>query len=231
MLGLIFTGASGVGKSTLAQWAARHFGLPLLPSVTSAVYRDHGTTFEEAFRDPDALTSIQADIHQRTTERLAAVVQPGVEGFADGFVTDRGPDVLVYTALMCHGAYPDGVPTGLDTILKRPDVLTVFVRPCRSVLEKARATDGGRRNLFLSDEWVYRVDGALAYHLESRNIPHITLDGEDHRGRRCSVLRAASGINWRGWPDPESKAVKQRSKGKGTGRKELVIDVKSLMRP
>lgn len=222
MLGIVFTGASGVGKSTLARWAASRFMLPLLPSVTTDVYRERGTTFEEAFRDAERLEEIQHEIHKRTTERLATYVNPAgwprrvgdmIQPRPNGFVTDRGPDVLVYTALMIHGAYPDGLPEELDKILRRPDVLTVFVRPCRAVLDKARDTDGGRRNKFLSDDWVYRVDGGIAYHLETRNIPHITLDGDDHRGRRCSVLRAVSAIKWNGWPEtPPAPTKGQRRK-------------------
>lgn len=204
MLGIVFTGASGVGKSTLAKWSAQQFGLPLLPSVTTDVYRDFGTTFDAAMSDPDALLKIQNEIHKRTADRLNDQLTAGARRVGDmvhpapnGFVTDRGPDVLVYTALMCNGAYPDGVPSDLDRVFKNPAVLVVFVRPCASILSKARATDERRRSLFLSDEWVYRVDGALAYHLESRNIPHITLEGSDARGRRATILRAVNGIRWR----------------------------------
>lgn len=119
MLGIVFTGASGVGKSTLARWASSYYMLPLLSSVTTDVYRERGTTFDAAFAEPD----------------------------------------------------------------------------------------GGRRNKFLSDEWVYRVDGGIAYHLESRNIPHITLDGDDHRGRRASVLRAVDAIRRQVLPEETAKPL------------------------
>lgn len=45
--------------------------------------------------------------------------------------------------------------------MRKSKNLTVFLRPNPVVLAAARASDGGRRNTFLTDEWVYGMDGAV----------------------------------------------------------------------
>jgi hypothetical protein len=172
--GIIFTGASGVGKTTLAQWAAGTFGRRFVASVTAAVYADFGITYDEASRDPGTLLRVQQAIYDRTADRLAAeCTRPG-----RGFVSDRGADVLAYTSILCPTAFQAvGVPGLIDDLMRRPDVVVFYVRPCREVLAEARTDDRGRRNVFLSDEWVYRVDGIIGYRLQANQVPHTEVTG------------------------------------------------------
>lgn len=190
--GIVFTGASGTGKSTLAKWAARKYGLRELPSATKAAYEESGTSYGDAFRDPTILAQIQLDVFRKTAGNLRNAVFSG-----HPWVSERGPDVLIYSSLMCHDALPFPDTIGdIDTVCKRTDVLTVYVRPCPAIIADARARDDGRRNRFLSDEWVYRVDGAIAYHLERFDIPHVTLSSPDWPDRITTVERAVSELIW-----------------------------------
>lgn len=199
--GIIFTGASGTGKSTLARWAARKWGLRELPSATKAAYDEAGVSHDEAFRDPGIMAEVQRDVYRKLANGIR---QAAFSGYP--FVSERGSDVLVYTAFMCHNSFIATVPTNdIDDVCKRPDVLTVYVRPCPLILAEARAADVGRRNRFLSDEWVWRVDGAIAYHLERHVIPHVTLTSPDWPDRTATIERAVSELIWGKRPVPEEE--------------------------
>jgi hypothetical protein len=64
--------------------------------------------------------------------------------------------------------------------------------------------------VFLSDEWVYRVDGGIAYHLETNCVPYVSIEGESHAGRRATVKRAADAIKLAGWRTEAEKSKKKR---------------------
>lgn len=179
MKGVVFCGASGTGKSTLATVTAGRYGFRPLPSITAAVYRDAGVTYAEAMGDPVKLAIIQREIHRRTAERLLLEAYAAPKSPVRGFVSERGIDVLAYTALMVRGSILNedaALPDGIASVLRRADVVTVFVRPCPQVLAEARRDDGERRNVFLTDEWVYRVDGAIRMILEATSVPYLEID-------------------------------------------------------
>lgn len=190
MPGIMFVGASGTGKSTLANWVAGRYSWPLVKSPTHEVYAKYGTTFDKAFSDPDKLAIIQSDILDATVIRLNEAVNKG------SFVSERGFDVVVYSSLMCPGFFRVANHDLIADVARRPDVIVCHLKPCQEVIELARKSDGSRRNMFLSDQWVYGIDGALTSYIEQQNIPHITLAGSEMRGRMRTIERVIAAYDY-----------------------------------
>lgn len=199
MRGVVFCGASGVGKSTLAYATAGRYGFKPLPSLTAEVYGDFGITYTEAMKDAGKLEKIQREIYRRTAARLREYADAEPPAPARGFVSERGLDVQAYTALMLRGATLSDtgeLPDGIAEVLRRSHVVTVFVRPCPEILAESRSDDKGRRNIFLSDEWVYRADGAIRLLLELSGVDYLNLDmpGLVDRMKLIGERCAAAGI-------------------------------------
>jgi hypothetical protein len=183
---LFFSGASGVGKSVLAKWAAQEFGLPLRTSVNSAVYAEHKVTFEQAMADPAVMTACQREIYRRTLIDYQTAIVDG-----RGQVSDRGLDLVAYTAdLLGAHAYADWGLEPLYDIVRRPDALVFFVRPDPAVLDVARRVDGGRRAVWLTEEIVRRIDGAIEMLLEEHRVPYLEVSGSRLKSRMNTVRRA-----------------------------------------
>lgn len=179
MRGVVFCGASGVGKSTLAFATAGRYGFQPLPSLTAEVYQDAGVTYAEAMQDADKLERIQREIYRRTAARLRDLADAEPKYPVRGFVSERGIDVQAYTALMLRNATVNEfgeLPDGIAEVLRRSHVVTVFVRPCPEVVAEARSNDKNRRNIFLTDEWIYKADGAIRMLLEISGVDYVNLD-------------------------------------------------------
>jgi hypothetical protein len=183
---LWFVGASGTGKSTLAQWAAGEFDLPRFESVNTKVYEDHGTTYDQAITDPPLIAHCQREIFRRVLEGFERAVAAG-----RGLAADRCIDLIVYTSDMLGGRafYTDWGLERLTDIARRPESLLFFVRPDPAVLERARATDGGRRTMFLTEDVVRRVDGATEMLLDDLGLKYVTLDSGRMKVRTNTVRR------------------------------------------
>lgn len=186
---MYFVGASGVGKSTLAAWAAAEFGLPLYKSANSAVYKDAGVTFEQALLDPAVLNQCQREIYHRTLAGLSAMAASD-----RGLAADRCIDLVVYTPDMLGGwdFYKDWGLERLEALAKDPRALVFFVRPHPDVTGQARATDGGRRSYFLQDGVVRRIDGGIEFFLEDRGVDHVTVDSPRFKDRARLVKKIVS---------------------------------------
>jgi hypothetical protein len=208
---VFLVGASGTGKSTVAKQLAAAMDLPYCPISAQEGYRHHGTTVEEAFRDPALMEKCQAHVRRHTHKRMEELV-----ALPFGFVTDRAYDLSVYASLLGCPHSKESVRrivelmTAPPTVGNRLAVSVIFFRPHRDVLCVARATDGSRRNQFLTDEWVYRVDGALAHHVRFNGIPHDELP--EH------VVNVADRVAW-------CEALVRTNTGKNTrfGRLELPV--------
>lgn len=200
---IYFSGASGTGKSTLAEWAAREYGLAMLPSVNSAVYRDHGVTFEQAVLDPATIHACQREIYRRHLDQVTAFTARGRDDpeFDKGFATDRGMDLVAYTIDMLGGRdfYSEWGLERLAEACRSDRAITFFVRPHPDILARARAEDGGRRAVFLADDTVRRIDGQVEAVLDEYGVPYMTIDSPRPKDRANAVRQAVRLFAMRYW--------------------------------
>jgi hypothetical protein len=190
---IFFAGASGVGKSALAQAVRDEMGLPYMPSVNNQVYQDLKTTFEDAVIRPQLIYQAQKEIYTRVLANLNAAVASG-----SGLVADRSVDLVVYTVEMLGGwdFYKDWGLDKLEAVVRRPEALLFFVRPHPDVLAVARARDNGRRAMFLTEDCVRRMDGAMEMYFEDRGFKYVTLDSPRMKDR-CRTVRRVVEL-WQG---------------------------------
>ena len=169
-------GASGVGKSTLARALAGELGLSYEPISGQYAYQQHGVTIEHAMRDAPTMARVQVAIADYVGSALEALADR-----PDGYITDRAVDLAVYGSILGFPHPRHKVKRVTNAMFAHPPaplrlaVTVVFIRPDEDILRLARVTDGGRRNQFLTDEWVYRVDGAVCHVLRTGTIDHVEL--------------------------------------------------------
>lgn len=186
---VILTGASGTGKSTLAADLSAALGWELAPSQTAAALKASGINPGEPNPDPAKLEAYQIEVTRRTAAELSDRIARGVP-----FISERGADVNAYTAIHgCRGVRAEeaagDAADELEYIQEQRYVLVVFCRPVALFWQAARDADDGRRAKFLSDHWVYRVDGAIAYSLNCDSVNYLELSGpEDRQARTIKVL-------------------------------------------
>ena len=206
---VFLVGASGVGKSFLAQNVAPLIGVPYFAVSASEGFTHHGTTPEAAMRDAPLMARVQNRIADYTGERLEELARR-----RDGYVTDRAFDLSVYGALLGF-PHPKPKVTRVLNAMNAPAapgtrlaVTVVFIRPEVELTKRARADDGGRRSEFLTNSWILRLDGALCHFLRANFIPHHELPGGmlDIRERMRWVRDAVEATQpgeVSGWLDPD----------------------------
>ena len=98
---LAFCGASGTGKTTLARWAEKEFGLPFNPVGSRSVAKAMG--FDNPY-DVDIPTEDHPKGQRAEFQRRLVIDKRAWEDDHESFVVDRTTvDNLVYT--MFHGVY------------------------------------------------------------------------------------------------------------------------------
>lgn len=181
-----FVGASGVGKTTLAQMVHERFGLPLLSGMTAKALEHTGLDFAKILSDVEAADAYQSCVWRMQLESEAVFWNSE----NDGFVSDRGFDILAYTAILSRVAWKMARSEELSSYIERIRRATMsgrcvvfFVRPHPEV----KAACDGRRDWFLKPDVVGRVDGIVEWLLWSNEIPHVVVRDPDRRDRLASV--------------------------------------------
>lgn len=178
-------GSSGSGKSTLAAALAKQFGHAVIDSPTTAIAARLGM-WAKIMADPAKTRAVQWDIWLDLVARLEAAIRAGRP-----FVADRSIDKAAYTYLMT-GDGPKLTASRayrwlVDQMTDHNSVVA-FLRPVPAILEAARATDGGRRNVFLSDPWVYRVDGVIEVLLKQAGVRYVEITGGTVGERVAAII-------------------------------------------
>ena len=161
-LRIYFVGAHSTGKTTLARWTAKQFGLPLVSEVVRTVLAEREIGLDRL----KAHVELHGEVQQEIFERQRAA-EERIEG---GYVSDRAVDNLVYAADSTFIAarlfqsesfrrYVDHVRGGI----------IFFARPDRRLL----ADDGVRDEV--SWEGVLRIDGAVKLLLEILDLPYVSI--------------------------------------------------------
>ena len=178
-------GASGVGKTTLAKWIHETYGMPLLTGATANARQALGTTYEELQHNQELAERYQWEVFKQ--QRL--LEQPFWAGGLPndrGFVSDRSLDLIAYTAEMAGGVLRELVNSEQFqeyVAHMRLYAATFFIRPHPEV----QATRDGRRDIYLTPEWVYRVDGVIHFLLLTLGIPFVPITTPIQLDRRRIV--------------------------------------------
>ncbi len=149
-----FIGAHSTGKTTMANYVAKKYGIPMLTEVARSILAERELSMDTLRHDLETVDSFQRDIFFR---------QVKAEEGKDSFVSDRSFDNLAYAAQHARilrsvletpeaVAYVDG--------LRREDVVIFFVRPVRSTMRE----DGVREEVVWDE--LNRIDGMVKFMLE-----------------------------------------------------------------
>jgi AAA domain len=167
---VFFLGASGVGKTTLAKHVLGRWGNNLLTGVTSRAAEVSGVKPTECLGDMAALDKYQAAVW---TEQIATEA-PFWTTEHDCFVSDRGVDILAYTARLSRVAWQitrsDSFTAYMERLRLSGRAVVFFVRPVPGLVPL-----DGRRDFFLTPEWQHGVDGMVESMLEQHEVPYIAL--------------------------------------------------------
>lgn len=179
--GVHFVGASGTGKTTLANYVEKKYGLQKLPSAARTVLKEWGlkeTEFAQLMKDQEGYFRYQYRVLCKQIELEDAVSK---------FVADRAFDHAAFSVL--YGRYANRLiktPLMADYFqsLKTGRIL-FLVKPTKECLEKALA-DGDRKE-YLVWEDMHRFDGMLRYIFEIESIPYRQIDMVD-LDERCDLI-------------------------------------------
>jgi predicted ATPase len=156
-------GAHSTGKTTLARWVSKTYGLPLVTEVARAVLAENEITLEALRTDIERTADFQAEVFKRQAE--------AEERAGPRFVSDRAFDNLAYAAshtVALSRIMATGVKKYADR-LKRSGSIVFFVRPHRELL----VCDGTRERL----DWeeIVRIDGMIRMLFELHDIDFVSM--------------------------------------------------------
>lgn len=177
--GINLCGASGTGKTTLANYVASRYGYTKLESAarkTLAMMGLEPTDFAKLLADEELYADYQI--------RLPATQLRLEQNCPVAFVSDRAFDNLPYSALYgtCSAeiAKSSVMKEYIQTL--KEGRLIFFVRPTWICL-KAALMDGDRKE-FLIWEDMHRLDGMIQFILETEKIPHHPISTPDLHERK-----------------------------------------------
>lgn len=203
---IYFVGASGTGKTTLAEYVEREYGVYRLPSASRLVFKE---SFAKKYKDYAELIADKGAYFkfQLAVCQLQADMENAARADHGVFVSDRSFDHLVYAALYGSGAEVIGNSWTMSTYMDKMQVsygaygarpIFFFCRPVEEI--RAHAVVQGDRSNFLDWDEMNRFDGACKLIFETQGLPYTNIDVyymEDRRRLIDGVL-LADGIKKKG---------------------------------
>lgn len=186
-LRIYIAGSHGVGKTTLARWISKSYGLPLITEVARQVLAELEIPLHVLRVDPERTKEFQREVFRR---------QAREEDERGGrFVSDRCCDNLAYAAehtLAVREIISDGLEQYAER-LKAPESLVFLVRPHRSLLPSQE--DGVRERA----DWdaIMRIDGIVRFILEYLDVDYVSMDAVSMPDRIRTVRAALRGMGAR----------------------------------
>ncbi len=181
-------GASGTGKTTLAKHLSRELGCEHLTGAVGNVMKRMGITFDQAMRDMELMDSFQLAIWEEQMRMERPFWENGYP-----FVSDRGFDLMAYTAGQARTVAQIAESDLFQEYMRRlktPGTIVMLMRPHPEV----KAQTDGRRDAFLSPEWVWKVDGVIEYLLESHRVPYAPVGTACFRDRCRLAARLVKAV-------------------------------------
>jgi len=182
-LRLYIVGAHSTGKTSLARWISKTFGLPIVTEVARAVLAEKEIPLDVLRTDIEKTAEFQAEVFRR---------QKGAEDAAGSrFVSDRAFDNLAYAASHTLALSKIIANTGEYVArLKSHGSILFLVKPQRELM----VSDGTRER---SDwEEIIRIDGMVRMLLELNDIDYVVIDSLKmaERARTIRAVLRATGV-------------------------------------
>ena len=187
---IVLCGASSVGKSTLAKdWLEKHGEYASISEVARDVMRQHSLTREDLIASlgtPEMTTflHLQSLILEEQNRQESAL-----EDQQQPFISDRGPDPIVY---VCLKKSPDAAnelartPAAISCLERYRNSLVIVVCPL------ATPTDDGFR-MVQDREEQEEFTRVLKQLLQEYRVPYVYLDECDREKRVQCLERAVQG--------------------------------------
>jgi nicotinamide riboside kinase len=160
---IYFVGSHSTGKTTMARYVSRKYGLPMISEMARAVLAELEASLDHLRTDMDLVAEYQRRVFERQVQ---------VERMQQhGFVSDRAFDNLAYAAehttvlgdMINNDTFRDYTKWVADGVV-------FFVRPQRDLLRE----DGVRASVTWDS--VVRIDGMIKLMLEQYRIPYLPID-------------------------------------------------------
>lgn len=169
-----FTGCHGSGKTTCARYVAQRYNLPIITEVARMVLSEKELQIDSLRYDIKTVNEYQSDVFYR---------QLIEEKNHTSFVSDRsGIDSLAYSAqhttILSELIWSPELTTYLD-ILRQPDSILFFVRPCKATLK----ADGVRENITFEGAVAIDAQIKLLYEMWDLRYFQINTDNMQERVR------------------------------------------------
>lgn len=182
-LRLYIVGAHSVGKTTIARWVSKTYGLPLVNEVARAVLAEKELSLDLMRTDIELTAQFQAEVFRR---------QAGAEDAAGlRFVSDRAFDNLAYAASHTLALQKIIASTGSYVKrLKSPGSILFLVKPHQELM----AQDGTRER----GQWeeIVRIDAMVRMLLELNDIDYVVIESSKmpERARTIRAVLRAAGV-------------------------------------
>lgn len=181
-LRIYIVGAHSTGKTHLARWISKTYGLPLVTEVARSVLAERELPLEVLRADIERTADFQTEVFRRQ-----AIAE---DSAGSSFVSDRAFDNLAYAAshTLCLSKIIAGASKYIER-LKAPRSVILFVRPHR---ELCGAQDGVRE--VSGWEEIIRIDGMIRLLLELHDLDHVVVASLS-MAERARTIRAVLGAH------------------------------------
>lgn len=177
-----FTGASGTGKTTLAEYVEKNYGLARIPSASREVSAKLGITNDKG--EFTVGTRQYAEFQMMVCRRQLELEKEQVVTY----VSDRAFDHLAYSAVYGTNCRQIAALPEMKEYLERLTdgrSLVFHVRPTRDVQHHAKMQH--QREQFLDWEDMHKVDGIIRYIAEVNGITTVPISCTSLLERRWLV--------------------------------------------
>lgn len=188
-LNVFFVGASGTGKSSMADYLSERYP-ELIRVCTNSASNYSQSVLGKLPHDLDTdlarMEQFQLGLLDYTAKRLEEEALPSnPKGKRDTrtVIFDRSIECLAYATCKGMQSLMQSAQGPAETIRRflsgrnetwAPAVVFLFP-PFPEICDAAKSTDQGRRAKYLTPEWVYAVHGCLLGLLQAWQIPYVAL--------------------------------------------------------
>lgn len=160
---IYIVGSHSTGKTSLARWIAKAYGLPLVTEVARAVLAERELPLEVLRTDIERTADFQAEVFRR---QAISEEQAGSR-----YVSDRAFDNLAYAAshTISVKKIAAGLAKGYIDKLRDHGSVIFFMRPQRELVSQ----DGVRERV----DWdeLVRIDGMVKLLLEQNDLDYVVI--------------------------------------------------------